>query len=78
MKTASPFKVRGVIEGFHGQPWTQAQRLEMIDFLAERGMNTFVYAPKDDPKLRDDWRAAYDEAELERLGELVDDVARPA
>lgn len=61
-----------MIEGFHGQPWTQDQRLEMIDFLAKRGMNAFVYSPKDDPKLRDEWRAAYDRLELERLGELVD------
>ena len=37
LTTASPFKVRGVIEGFHGRPWTQDQRLEMVDFLAERG-----------------------------------------
>jgi hyaluronoglucosaminidase len=70
--TSSPFEVRGVIEGFHGRPWTQRQRVEMVEFLAERGMNTFVYAPKDDPKLRDSWRAGYDPDELERLRELVD------
>ena len=72
MTTASPFTIRGVIEGFHGRPWTQEQRLGMVDFLAERGMNTFVYAPKDDPKLRDDWRAEYEPGELERLRALVE------
>jgi hyaluronoglucosaminidase len=69
--TASPFAIRGVIEGFYGRPWTHAQRLELIDFLGERGMNTFVYAPKDDPLVRQDWRRAYSGAELARLSELI-------
>jgi hyaluronoglucosaminidase len=70
--TTSPFPVRGVIEGFYGRPWTHQQRLALIDFLAERGMNTFVYSPKDDPLVRDDWREPYDGEELRNLTELVD------
>jgi len=70
--TTSPFPVRGVIEGFYGRPWTHEQRLALIDFLAERGMNTFVYSPKDDPLVRDDWREPYDGDELRNLTELVD------
>ena len=56
---ASPFAVRGVLEGFYGNPWTHEQRLELLGFMASRGMNTFVYAPKDDPLVRRDWRSAY-------------------
>ena len=67
----SPFAVRGVIEGFYGRPWTHEQRLELIEFIAARGMNTFVYAPKDDPLVRREWRSAYDGPDLERLAELV-------
>ncbi|MFI5292186.1 MAG: protein O-GlcNAcase [Candidatus Limnocylindrales bacterium] len=67
----SPFAVRGVIEGFYGNPWTHEQRLELITFIAARGMNTFVYAPKDDPLLRRDWRDAYAGQDLERLTELI-------
>ncbi len=70
--TRSPFAIRGVIEGFYGHPWTHQQRLELIDFLAARGMNTFVYSPKDDPMLRERWRAAYDGEELERLKQVVE------
>jgi hyaluronoglucosaminidase len=70
--TTSPFPVRGVIEGFYGRPWTHEQRLGLIDFLAERGMNTFVYSPKDDPLVRDDWREPYDGEALRNLTELVD------
>jgi len=70
--SAPRFAIRGVIEGFYGRPWTHQQRLSLIDFLAQRGMNTFVYSPKDDPLVRQDWRMPYDGQALERLTELVD------
>jgi hyaluronoglucosaminidase len=70
--TRSPFAIRGVIEGFYGRPWTHQQRLDLIPFLAQRGMNSFVYAPKDDPLLRRDWRVPYDGEWLARLTELVE------
>jgi hyaluronoglucosaminidase len=73
---ASPFAVRGVIEGFYGRPWTHAQRLDLIGFMAARGMNTFAYAPKDDPLLRLDWRLPYAGAELKRFAELVEECRR--
>ncbi len=66
----SPFAIRGVVEGFYGRPWTQTQRLDLIEFIAARGMNTFVYAPKDDPLVRRAWRTQYSGTELERLAEL--------
>jgi hyaluronoglucosaminidase len=67
----SRFEIRGVIEGFYGNPWTQAQRLDCIRFLGARGMNTFVYGPKDDPLIRRRWREAYDPAALAGLAEVV-------
>jgi len=67
----SPFAVRGVLEGFYGNPWTHEQRLELLGFMASRGMNTFVYAPKDDPHMRREWRAPYVGPDLRRLNELV-------
>ena len=67
----SAFDVRGVIEGFYGNPYTHEQRLELVDFLADRGMNTFVYGPKDDPLVRARWRDPYDGGALHRLAELV-------
>ena len=48
----SPFAVRGIVEGFYGNPWTHEQRLELLGFMASRGLNTFVYTPKDDPLVR--------------------------
>jgi hyaluronoglucosaminidase len=49
-------ETRGLVEGFYGRPWTLDQRLDMIDFVAELGMNTFVYSPKHDPATRREWR----------------------
>ncbi len=75
---APTFAVRGIIEGFYGRPWTHAQRLELIEFMAARGMNTFVYAPKDDPLVRRAWRMAYEGPDLARLAELVEHGGRHA
>jgi hyaluronoglucosaminidase len=69
--TASPFAIRGVIEGFYGNPWTQDERLGCIRFIGARGMNTFVYGPKDDPLVRRRWREPYSGDALARLAEVV-------
>ena len=66
---------RGSIEGFYGTPWTHRERLAHLDFLGAHRMNTYVYAPKDDPYHRDRWREAYPPDELARLAELVDRAA---
>jgi protein O-GlcNAcase/histone acetyltransferase len=62
----------GVIEGFYGRAWTHQQRLEMLDWIAGAGMNTFVYGPKDDIKIRARWRETYNAAEAAELRELVE------
>ena len=72
-KTGTPaFAERGIVEGFYGRPWTHEQRLDMIRFIGERGMNRFVYAPKDDPLMRREWARRYDDADLERIAALSD------
>ena len=68
---ASPFAIRGVIEGFYGPPWTHEQRLDLIHFISRRGMNTFAYSPKDDRLLRAGWRDPYSGADLAEFAELV-------
>jgi hyaluronoglucosaminidase len=63
--------LRGVIEGFYGPPWSPTARLALIEFVAERGMNAYVYAPKSDPKHRDRWRDAYDGSEMRHFRQLA-------
>ncbi|MCO4694373.1 beta-N-acetylglucosaminidase domain-containing protein [Streptomyces sp. RO-S4] len=64
--------LRGTIEGFYGQPWTHAERLDQMDFYGDVKANTYIYAPKDDPYHRDKWREPYPAEKLAELGELVD------
>lgn len=61
----------GVIEGFYGPPWSQAERFELFDSMAAWGLNTYLYAPKDDLKHRAIWRELYSAAETESLRELI-------
>lgn len=62
----------GVVEGFYGCPWSQAQRLTLLEWLAAWGLNTYFYAPKDDLKHRALWREPYDAEECAKLRELID------
>lgn len=64
------FAVRGYIEGFYGKPWTHENRKMMLNLMSFYGMNTYYYAPKDDPYHRDKWQELYPEKELSQLAEL--------
>ena len=46
----------GVIEGFYGRSWSMETRIAYIDYLAEAGLNTYIYCPKEDPYLRRQWQ----------------------
>jgi protein O-GlcNAcase / histone acetyltransferase len=61
----------GVIEGFYGQPWSPAERLELFDWMATWGLNTYLYAPKDDLKHRAIWRELYSAPEAATLSEVI-------
>src|SRR6476469_7058710 len=65
------FEVRGIVEGFYGPPWTHDARCDVISFLAPRGLNAYVYAPKDDAKHRAEWRTPYDANERAQFRELA-------
>lgn len=67
----APLEWRGTVEGFYGTPWSHQARSAHLEFSAEVGLNTYVYAPKDDPYHRDRWREPYPAAELGRLAELA-------
>lgn len=71
-KAPSPFEWRGIVEGFYGTPWSHAQRLDMLDFMAAQGLNAYIYAPKNDPFHRAKWREPYPAPEIRRLGELAE------
>jgi hypothetical protein len=66
------FPERGIVEGFYGVPWTHQDRVDILRFEGQHGMNVYYYAPKDDPYHRKLWRDPYPADEFERLRELVE------
>lgn len=69
-QAASNF-LAGVIEGFYGPPWTQAERFELFDWMTRGGLNTYFYCPKDDLNQRAIWRELYSPTEADALGQLI-------
>lgn len=65
------FPERGIVEGFYGAPWSHQERLEMLRFAGNHGINVYCYAPKDDPYHRKLWQEPYPPEQMKRLGELV-------
>jgi len=70
------FPMRGIIEGFYGVPWSHQDRLDAIVFCEENRLNTYMYAPKDDPFHRELWRVPYPAHEFKELTELIDEANR--
>ena len=67
----------GAIEGFYGRPWSAVERLELFEWMAAFGLNTYLYAPKDDLKHRTLWRERYSPEEADALaGTIRDCIAR--
>ena len=67
-REAPAMRYRGAIEGFYGTPWSQQDRLGILDYLGAHRMNTYEYAPKDDPYHREKWRDPYP---ADRLADLT-------
>ena len=64
-------ELRGFIEGFYGIPWTHEERMELMADTSEYKMNTYIYAPKDDPYHRSNWKDLYPEEEAKQIAELA-------
>lgn len=60
----------GVIEGFFGPAWPHEKRLGYAPFLQEVGGDYYIYAPKQDPHLRKQWRSEWKEDYLSFLRNL--------
>ncbi len=68
----SSFEHRGVVEGFYGPRYSRAERLALVQRIGGWGMNRYVYAPKDDPLHRSEWRTPYPPDERRHFGDLVE------
>ncbi|UCF70435.1 MAG: beta-N-acetylglucosaminidase domain-containing protein [candidate division WOR-3 bacterium] len=69
-------KVFGVVEGFYRRPYSLSQRLDLIDFLQDLRLNTYIYGPKADSFHRKNWQKPYPAQrlkEFERMKRYCED-----
>jgi hyaluronoglucosaminidase len=67
---SKPFTT-SIIEGFYGRQWTWAQRLSLSALIAKWGYSSYIYAPKGDASLRNNWSQPFETSHrinLEALG----------
>ena len=55
---------RGFIEGYYGNPWSTEDRCKLMEWGGYYKLNSYFYAPKDDPKHNAKWRDLYTEEEI--------------
>ena len=60
----------GVVEGFYGRVWSEAEREAFIDGLLPFRLDTYLYAPKHDPTLGAQLLAPLDKPGAQRLHRL--------
>ncbi len=68
--------LRGVIEGFYGNPWSFEDRKSQFDFYGANRMNVYIYGPKDDPYHHSRWYEPYPADKAAEIAELVRRAAR--
>ncbi|MFE9254637.1 beta-N-acetylglucosaminidase domain-containing protein [Streptomyces sp. NPDC006879] len=64
--------VRGITEGFYGQPWSREQRLAQMDFMGRTKQNRYLYAPGDDAFRQDRWREDYPASQAQDFRALTE------
>jgi hypothetical protein len=61
----------GIIEGFFGPQWSHDKRKSYAHFLSLMGGGFYIYAPKQDPYLRKNWRDQWSTSYIDFLKNLV-------
>lgn len=65
-------KTFGVVEGFYRRPYTFKQRLDLIDFLHDLKLNTYIYGPKADIIHRESWQKPYPAEKMNEFRRLCE------
>ena len=50
---------RGLVEGYYGNPYSEADRMGLLEMFGETKMNVYIYGPKDDAYHKSKWREEY-------------------
>lgn len=64
-------KYYGYIEGYFGRELSWHQRYGIIDHLKKLNLNSYIYAPKEDPYQRVEWRKLFPKKQKEKLSDFV-------
>lgn len=72
MKDWADTSIRGFIEGYYGLPWSNEDRMSLMEFGGNFKMTSYIFAPKDDPYHTSRWRELYPADELEAIAEMVE------
>ncbi|CAF3072516.1 unnamed protein product [Rotaria sp. Silwood2] len=64
-------EIFSISTGYYGRPWSFNQRKSIFEYCLRFGLNTYVYAPKDDAKHRSRWRDLYTNEEANQLTQLI-------
>ena len=62
---------RGLVEGYYGNPYSDADRKSLLEFFGRTKMNVYIYGPKDDPYHRDRWRDEYPAEKAQMISGLA-------
>jgi hypothetical protein len=65
-------KLNGYIEGFYGRVFSWNERKEIVKNVFAKGMNTYLYAPKEDKCHRICWKEDYPNEDKECFLEIID------
>ncbi|MFD3523649.1 beta-N-acetylglucosaminidase domain-containing protein [Streptomyces sp. NPDC058653] len=68
--------VRGMTEGFYGDPWGHQERLSQLDFMGRTKQNRYLYAPGDDAFRQALWREPYPAARRAEFRDLAERARR--
>lgn len=64
-------KYFGYIEGYFGRELSWHQRYGLIDHLKSLKLNTYIYAPKEDPYHRVEWRKSYPKKQKIKIQDFI-------
>lgn len=62
----------GIIMGYYGPVWSNEVLIEYADFCKKYGYKYFIYAPKMDKLLRDNWNIFFTESRVQELKNIRD------
>ena len=62
---------RGLVEGYYGNPYSEADRMGLLEMFGEMKMNVYIYGPKDDAYHKSKWREEYPAELGQKITEYV-------